>query len=652
MRRTLRTILQWLVIILAITVFISRQLRPVPAPHYQPQDWGSWNGFYVISYRALAAGYSAAYPTAKRFAEHMQALRAAGYECVRPEDIARFLRGDRPLPDKALLILFDGGGRKDTFLRATPVLRQTSMMATLCVQTHLAEKGNVLYLNQSELKRISRYPHWTVASMGHLAGTEIVIDVQGNNGHFLANRIWKRGAIEDDAAFLNRITDDYRRAREILKKNGAQPVAYVFPFADTGAAAKQDPLVAAANAKAVRQFHEIAFAKAGTPYNEPNVDPYDLSYLPVPPEWTGGQLVAELEKYRRHCGPVRGWSDPTRLIGRGFSINHGSLHMRHGGLAWIRGTRNWSDVDISAALTPDAPPGLVLYARHSGPHSYLRLVLDTSSVRVQECISNSLQTIAWRPFSATNPPATNVRMRLKGNRLWVWSGNRMIAGPLPVSFHTKRGKIGIESLVTPLCVTSFSAEPLPDVIAIARRFDDIPAADRENLRAILLAWTFTGATPAVANEFVAAALSAAAEGIEVIPRVQLDPTTTPDQTRLDLAAAIQTALNQPELRMLVRRVALDDINTDAVVPLRRRHLPVVRIVSQKQAEELLTLRSVPEVDELLVIENTTAQSAAPVIAEWLKVCPPWRLAVETSDENLPSGLWRLVQYGATATPTP
>jgi hypothetical protein len=642
MIRSARVLLQWVVIAVAAALGIARLARPAPLPDYRPETWRAWDGFMAISYRAVTARQDGSCPSDRRLSEHLRALRDAGYHAIRPEDAARFLNGEAPLPDRAVLILFDGGGRKDTLLRATPVLRKTGMLATLGVQTRSTLTRNVLDLSRRELKRVARLPHWSLAGMGHDAASQIPVGPHDRRGRFLCRRVWHADAAEDDAAFASRLTADYRESLTILASAGAHPAAYVYPFADPGTSPTADPLAASVNAACVRQFFKIAFTRATEPLNEAFADPYDLTRLPIPAEWTGERLVAELERYQRLDARMDGFADSRRFAGQGLRIAAARLRMRQGGYAWLLGTRNWTDCEISAGFAPRGEGGVALYARYAGPDSYVRVTRDEHGLRVQECISNVLQTIAWCPFSPSNSPQDAIRLRVKGRRAWIWNGATAMAGPLPLSALTARGRAGLESLTTTIELQQFRAEPLAGAVAVAPTLAAIPADRLDAVQSVLRIWDPAGAAEAPGARLRDEVLAAAGRGVEIIPFIRLS--TSAAGSADALAESVTAALSPPELRMFVARVAIAGGTPEHLRHLRAEGLGVVQVIARSQARRPAPKGDLPKPGEWLIIEAEVGTPAVPW-EQWLRACPPWRLAAEPAEgAALPPGVRPVVRF--------
>lgn len=628
---------QWAAL-LAIALFVVRTVTlPVQPPEYEPQRWASWDGFYAISYRGVTREPGPAYVTPRQLAGHLRALRAAGYRTIRPQDALAFLRGRAPLPDKALLLLFEGG-RKDSLIAATPPLRAYGFMATMAVPTTYTRRWGSFYLHAKDLKRFLRDPHWSLASMGHDAVQPIPVGPD-REGHFLSRRLWNGGRGEDDAAFRARIREDFATAARVITRTGyTNTLAYCFPYADAGTAADADPLAADLIAEALAAHHPLAFSRADDAFNGPDGDPLQLTRLPVAGPWDAATLLAELDKAAPRAEEVQGVGGPDNwtFTGAGEAVA-GELHLDGDGVAWLRGTALWSDVHLEARLVREPGATCILYARHAGPQSHLRVTLDDDGIHVQEELGRALQTLANLPVKAARGEAVtyDLDLRVKGNRLWLARNGADAIGPIPLTRHTTRGRIGFETGGGAIEVTSFRASPLRNLVALAPSYRAVPAPHRGDVGILVPAWFGPGLAPSVSAEQRSDLLAAAADGVEVVPLLAQAADAHGDAAAA-LADALCAALARDVTTSLIRRIALPDGADDVARALRARGLGLVRIADAAGAERLLRDdRAVAE--DFIVIEG--ADAAARAAAEALmRRLPASRLALLDGTGDAPRGV--------------
>ncbi len=287
-------LLQWAVLLALILFGLRVVFRPIPPPAYQPETWNSWSGFQALSYAGITREDHPDHVTPAHFAGQLAALKQAGFQTIFPEDALAFLEKQHPLPDRALLILVEGG-RKDTYISATSALRKQGMVATMMVPTSLTRRWSSLYLHVRDLKIFARQAHWRIGSMGHCA-IELTRNPTGENGPFLTQRLTVAGQIERDDAYRSRIMHDFEEARRILKKAGITSItAYLFPHENDGTSRKADPLAASAIAAALKAQHRVAFVRDDQAFNGPGSDPLHLTRLKVRGDWTPEYLLSALQ---------------------------------------------------------------------------------------------------------------------------------------------------------------------------------------------------------------------------------------------------------------------------------------------------------------------------------------------------------------------
>jgi peptidoglycan/xylan/chitin deacetylase (PgdA/CDA1 family) len=171
----------------------------------------------------------------ERFAEHMQSLRAAGYRPLTTAQLALYLSIDPAddeipelevlgLPEKPVLVTFDDG-RADAMIQADPILRDTSMAATMFVIGKAAHEGGFYYETKDSLRDYATSGRWELA----------------NHTYALHDQIDSRSALvtsdpqESLFGYGRRVATDIQRAQDLLEElTGSRPVAFAYPFGDWG----------------------------------------------------------------------------------------------------------------------------------------------------------------------------------------------------------------------------------------------------------------------------------------------------------------------------------------------------------------------------------------------------------------------------------
>lgn len=163
-------------------------------------------------------------------------LREAGYMSVTVADLCAFVRGERELPEKIVMLTFDDGyqSMEDYVL---PLLRQTGSRAVLSVVGSFAQSytdsgdSNVNYacLSWEALRRLRESGCFELQSHTYALH---------DNRHGRRGLAQKQG--EDAAAYRAMLTADLQKNQDAIRANtGAAPTALVYPFGAFSAATRQ-----------------------------------------------------------------------------------------------------------------------------------------------------------------------------------------------------------------------------------------------------------------------------------------------------------------------------------------------------------------------------------------------------------------------------
>ncbi len=644
MKKTLH-LLQWAVVIALILFSIRMLARPVPPPGRQPETWSSWSGFHALSFAGITRKPTAGCLTRAQLQEHLSALAGAGYQTIFPEDALAFLEGRHPLPERAVLLLFEGG-RKDSYVHTTPLLRRTGAVATLLAPTAKVESWNSFFLRPRDLKKIAMDPHWRLASMGHKA-VETTAATNGEITRYLSQRLRQPdGQIESDEAYRARVLADVAEASHRLRNAGApERMAFLLPYADDGTGPGADPLAAGTIAESIALFHPLAFTRADDSFNGPDRPPLQASRIRVPSDWDSRQLLDALEAASPRTADITRADDPAVWSRQGpGALSNGCLRLEPGSQAWVRGSGAWSDVNVSVALQPGAGGAGLLYLRHAGPDQYLRLRMHADGVALQEKFGGRVQTLAaWSNLTAT-AEATTYTLRLRGNRLWLFEGDQVRAGPLPLTRSTVRGRVGVEAEQSALTVSRFEARIAPGVVALARNgFQAWTEADRLGVRSIVIPWFEADQPPTLRDEQREDVLQAGALGMEMVPRIDGGQDLTIDQARHYVSALART-LDHVMTRTLVRRFAVTASEDTLAAALRDHGYGVVRVLEEKELATLTPPATPLNPGDAWVVwmANPAAATGLPA---WPRSIPSHRLALENPQETpLPAGVSPVIRF--------
>jgi len=628
---------QWCAVaflLISLVYFFFRKDLP---PDYNPSTWKSWAGFYALAYEGVTDSDDPRYVSPDRLEEHLKALRNAGFNTITPADVEAYYYDDKPLPEHAVMLLFEGG-RKDHIVRATPRLIMDRFIGVLCVPTTVTDKWGSHFVSRSDLRRLARSSHWQLASMGHEAIDMINVDDQNHQGHFLSRRKWSRHGRETDGLFEDRIVRDYRKASDILVGAGGRPVsAYLYPYGDAAQGAESDPLAEMINRGAVREFHKLAFTQEGRPFNDYYNDPYALSRLRARGDWSGEELVQYLKEWMSDFRPVTGFTQADRwqILGlKNTETDEITLGDRQSAL--LRGSGSWSDLEFSAVA--DVPTGsmAIVYFRFSGSHAYIRLTIHESGIRIQEKRAGKLQTLAWRPLEGLVSNRHAVNVRIKSNRIWLEHNGHMIARSIPVSRKTQIGHLWLSAEGGEVTFRSFAGKPVPPLYVIGGEYETLPGDVRSRATVLMPRW-FDGHQPLMLSEKNQLdIMRAAQDGILTVPVIETPSRLSMDEARL-LASKVSELLSYMTVRMLTQQLAATGYQPELYKAFRELGLNLYYLVSPEEAARELERGLILSRDERFIVEGAEEYVLA-VAEECGKTIPPHRLVLElNSGTPLPVG---------------
>jgi tetratricopeptide (TPR) repeat protein len=233
------------------------------------------------------------------FRDQMRALREEGYHSITIHQLVAFLEKGAPLPENPIFITFDDG-RDDSFRYADPVLEEFGFRATMFVPVaDIGSHGpfNAVWDTVRAMKANGRWDMQCHSFAGH---HQIPVDAEGTTGLFLANRKWLESEkrLETTAEYRRRLEEDYRQCGEVLKQNvpGTKLVGYAFPFGELGQKGfTNEPSSVVTNEKLAVQYYDYGFVQDAFGYATRRSSRATLPRFEVPRQFTGADLVAQLQ---------------------------------------------------------------------------------------------------------------------------------------------------------------------------------------------------------------------------------------------------------------------------------------------------------------------------------------------------------------------
>lgn len=258
--------------------------------------------FIAISYNGLTefAREGGKIVTKADYEEQMQALKDSGYQTITQQDVLDYYLKGAPLPEKALLLIFEDGVMNTTRL-AQPALWKYNYIATACTFAENLSDETGAYITARDLKQLKNTTFWEAGSngyrlsyinvfdrfenyFGHLNTAEF-LDIHSylrrDYNHYLMDflRDENRLRTESVEAMERRIAWDYEKMEEIYQEDlGYVPALYILMHSNTGAFGN-DPQVSQKNAEMLESVFAMNFNRQGSCLNTRESSIYDLSRL-------------------------------------------------------------------------------------------------------------------------------------------------------------------------------------------------------------------------------------------------------------------------------------------------------------------------------------------------------------------------------------
>ncbi len=119
----------------------------------------------VLAWDRIGQRSSDAHLEERRLAEQLDALRAAGFAPVSLRQVRDAYRGGAPLPERAVLLTFDGGHRS-TYEAVDPLLRRLKWPAVMFLDPRLQENRDATYVYWDRVQRMIDSGLWDVGTIG------------------------------------------------------------------------------------------------------------------------------------------------------------------------------------------------------------------------------------------------------------------------------------------------------------------------------------------------------------------------------------------------------------------------------------------------------------------------------------------------------
>lgn len=336
--KVIRTLLQVLVCLAVLLVLVRLLFF---ASYYDPVDQQSYadsssyeltasgqgaaadSGFICISYNGLVIGdeLESMIVSQRAFNEQMAALHASGYVTISQQDVLDYYLRGRPLPEKAMLLIFEDGIYNTTVV-AQSTLERYNYMATACTYADSLADSHNRYMTGRNMRKLLDSTYWELGSNGYRLAYINMYDRYGNYfghlntneyvliheylvrdyNHYLMDFLRDEDRLREESVeeMKARIEYDYQQMSELYKAElGFVPELYVLMHANTGMFAN-DPMVSNENRDRMTQTFAMNFNRQGSCYNDLSASVYDLTRLQSRQYFSTNHLLMRIWDDTRH----------------------------------------------------------------------------------------------------------------------------------------------------------------------------------------------------------------------------------------------------------------------------------------------------------------------------------------------------------------
>ena len=368
-------------------------------------------GFIALSYFGVdRIGDTSTLIGKEQLRRQLTELRDQGYVTVTQRDILDYYRNGKPLPPRALYLMFEDG-RRDTAIFAQEIMEDLNFKATMMTYPEKFAHKDPKFLEPKDLREMEASSFWELGTNGYRLEYINVFDRYDNfigevdplrfdmirsylgrrYNHYLMDYIRDKDdlPIESDRHMKERVSYDYMRLRDIYEAElGYVPQTHVLMHANTGKFGN-NPRVSAVNERWIRELFPMNFNREGFVLNERGSSLYDLTRMQPQPYWPINHLLMRI-KYDTNDDIV--FVEGKQESRRAWELMEGALEMRDESLILT----TLPEGRALARLVEGAEPrDLRLEARMEGnafgaQQVYLRSAPDLSSAICVQLVNNQL----------------------------------------------------------------------------------------------------------------------------------------------------------------------------------------------------------------------------------------------------------------------
>ncbi len=276
---------------------------------------GEDKGFICISYFGVDRTGTDTLVSAKELGKQLHALKTLGYVTITQQDVIDYYEKGMPLPDKALLLLFEDG-RTDTAIFSQPYLEENNYIASMCSYGSNLDIRDTKKLSGKDLVNLEESSFWENATNGYRLSYINVFDRYGRflgemdsmeynavreylgreYNHYLMDyyRDEDYMPVESYSEMKERISYDYELMENAyLDALGYVPELYVLMHSNTDRFGN-NKRVSEVNEENMDRLFSLNINREGYSLNTVDTDMFDLTRLQSQPYWTTNHLLMRI----------------------------------------------------------------------------------------------------------------------------------------------------------------------------------------------------------------------------------------------------------------------------------------------------------------------------------------------------------------------
>ncbi|MFC1498689.1 poly-beta-1,6-N-acetyl-D-glucosamine N-deacetylase PgaB [Verrucomicrobiota bacterium] len=175
----------------------------------------------------------------RSFVDQIEYMRTHGYNFISVNDVIAANKGEKKLPEKAVLLSFDDGYISFAS-NVVPILELYNCPALLAICSLWVEEKppadiTAPIMSWEQIRKVSEHPLVTVASHSHNLHRAVQYNPQGNTSQAATSRMYlsKEKRYETEREYRARIAEDMKLSIKILgEKTGEKPEIIVWPYGE------------------------------------------------------------------------------------------------------------------------------------------------------------------------------------------------------------------------------------------------------------------------------------------------------------------------------------------------------------------------------------------------------------------------------------